>query len=150
MPGDGACFNTMPHTAQILMTSDPHSVRDGLRHALETAPLARLSSEDRSTAEIVLAEVLNNVVEHAYALHPGEIRLCLSVDGGQLHCVIEDEGRPMPGGQPPAGILPEAETLPEGGFGWHLIRTLSAGLDYRRDGQTNRLSFSLPAELSAR
>lgn len=147
MQADGAVLIDMPPPVQFLMGSDPQSVREGLRLALEAAPLADLSAEDRSTAEIVLAEVLNNVVEHAYAQHPGEIRLSLSVAADQLLCVIEDDGAPMPGGAPPAGHLPEAHLLPEGGFGWHLIRALSTGLDYRRIGTTNRLSFSLPAEL---
>ena len=147
MQADGAVLIDMPKPVQFHMGSDPQSVRDGLRMALEAEPLVRLSSEDRSTAEIVLAEVLNNVVEHAYALHPGEIRLTLSVAADQLLCVIEDDGTPMPGGAPPAGHLPDPQLLPEGGFGWHLIRSLSTGLDYRRNGATNRLSFSLPAEL---
>lgn len=150
MRADGAGLIDMPAApAQFRMVSDPQSVRDGLRLALTSSPLAQLSPADRGTAEIVLAEVLNNVVEHAYAAHAGEIHLSLAVADGQLHCVIEDEGNPMPGGEPPAGTLPDAHLFPEGGFGWHLIRSLSSGLDYRRQGDMNRLSFSLPAELLA-
>jgi serine/threonine-protein kinase RsbW len=139
----------MPTEAQFLMSSDPMSVRDGLQQALDAEPLGLLSNDDRSTAEIVLAEVLNNIVEHAYAIESGTIRLCLSLGDGKLVCRIEDDGRAMPNGAPPAGLLPNAQDLPEGGFGWHLIRTLSSGLQYERQGQTNRLSFSLPAEQSA-
>ena len=40
--------------------------------------LRSLSPDDRGTAEIVLAEVLNNIAEHAYARFPGQIRLSLS------------------------------------------------------------------------
>jgi serine/threonine-protein kinase RsbW len=39
--------------------------------------------------------------------------------------------------------LAETATLPEGGFGWFLIRTLSRDLDYRREGGRNLLSFRL-------
>lgn len=148
MRADGAGQTDMPAaTADFVIGSDPQSVREGLRHALASPPLAHLSAADRGTAEIVLAEVLNNVVEHAYSQHGGEIRLSLSADGSLLHCVIEDEGQAMPGGTPPAGDLPPADQFPEGGFGWHLIRTLSSGLEYQRHGGMNRLSFSLPAEL---
>ena len=55
----------------------------------------------------------------------------------------------MPGGRPPAGRLPDGADcalvdLPEGGFGWHLIRTLTRDLAYVRSGGCNRLSFLLP------
>jgi serine/threonine-protein kinase RsbW len=132
--------------ALFTMTSEAEAVRDGLQTAMASAPLSLISDNDRGTAEIVLAEVLNNVVEHAYATLTGNIRLQLSLSQDRLHCLIEDEGVAMPGGQPPAGNLPRAEDLPEGGFGWHLIRVLSTGLSYQRLGQTNRLSFSLPAQ----
>lgn len=135
--------------ASFRMSGDPISVREGLRQALATAPLSMLNPADRSTAEIVLAEVLNNVVEHAYASGTGPIRLWLEHAPGRLCCRIEDEGAPMPGGQLPAGRLPAATELAEGGFGWHLIRTLALDLRYERAGQTNRLHFDLPAEQSA-
>ena len=58
-----------------------------------------------------------------------------------------DQGLPMPGGQPPpgqaAGVDVAVDDLPEGGFGWFLIRKLSQDLRYSRDGDTNRLCFSL-------
>jgi len=34
--------------------------------------------------------------------------------------------------------------LPEGGFGWGLIRALSSGLSYRRMSERNRLAFRIP------
>ena len=41
---------------------------------------------------------------------------------------------------PPLGAV---EDLPEGGFGWHVIRTLSKDLHYRRENGRNQLSFRL-------
>lgn len=139
----------MPDQALFVMSSEAGSVRDCLHRAMASAPMTLLSDDDRGTAEIVLAEVLNNVVEHAYAELSGDIRLSLALKPGQLDCQIEDDGVPMPGGDAPAGNLPDPEDLPEGGFGWHLIRVLSSGLTYQRLGKTNRLSFSLPAERSS-
>lgn len=133
----------------VAMDSDPWSVRDGLRRAMGQDPLASLSPDDRGTAEIVLAEVLNNIVEHAYARFPGTIRLRLTLGPGQLHCCVEDEGLAMPSGEPPSGKAVDPQDLPEGGFGWHLIRTLSSGLTYERAGTLNQLRFALPAEQSA-
>ncbi len=147
MPDDGGGAGVMP-AASFRMTSDPLSVRDGLRLALQSAPLSLLNPGDRSTAEIVLAEVLNNVVEHAYSGQAGPIRLWLDHEPGRLRCRIEDEGAPMPGGCLPAGRLPDTAELAEGGFGWHLIRSLALDLQYERAGGTNRLHFDLPAEQS--
>lgn len=101
------------------------------------------------TAELVLAEVLNNVVEHAMAGHAdGVIRLTLSADRAGLVCQVVDNGAAMPGGVLPRGALaaigPRPDTLPEGGFGWHLIHRLTRDLDYCRAGGWNRLRFRLP------
>ena len=45
-----------------------------------------------------------------------------------------------------AGKLPDTalEDLPEGGFGWHLIHSLTNDLTYLRTGGCNRLRFLLP------
>ncbi|MBK8438418.1 MAG: ATP-binding protein [Rhodobacter sp.] len=150
MPVDGARLIEMRVEWQFHMISDSRAVRDGLQRALEAEPLCLLSVDDRSTAEIVLAEVLNNIVEHAYAAGTGPIRLSLALGEGVLNCRIEDEGAAMPGETLPAGRLPNPADLPEGGFGWHLIRTLGHQLSYRRSGSTNQLRFSLPAERSGR
>ncbi len=132
----------------IEMTGEPSSVRDGLRRAMHSPPLVALAQEDRSTAEIVLAEILNNIAEHAYSAGEGPIRLWLGWAEGRLSCRIEDEGLPMPGGSPPVGRPPRPEDLAEGGFGWHLIRSLAADLAYERARGVNRLCFTLPAEQS--
>jgi serine/threonine-protein kinase RsbW len=150
MLADRGPLIAMPDHALFIMSSEADAVRDGLRTAMSSTPMTLLSDDDRGTAEIVLAEVLNNVVEHAYAALKGKVRLSLTLTEGQLNCLIEDEGAAMPGGEPPAGKLPDAADLPEGGFGWHLIRVLSSGLSYERLERTNRLSFSLPAERSNR
>lgn len=147
MRADGLAANA-PAEARFRLPADAPSVRDGLRQAFAAEPLLSLSEDDRGTAEIVLAEVLNNVVEHACAAGSGPILLALSLDGGLLHCRVEDEGAAMPGGTLPAGRPRDPAALPEGGFGWHLIRVLCRDLRYERAGGRNCLRFSLPAERS--
>ena len=64
----------------------------------------------------------------------------------QLRFHIKDKGLPMPGAEPPVGHPPyvgSLDDLPEGGFGWFLIRTLSRDLEYRRVGELNLLSFGV-------
>lgn len=139
--------------SSITLTIPGHetAVRDGLRALLDTLLLRSLPEDGRGTAEIVLAEALNNIVEHAYAHHDGEIEVSLQLQQNQLLCHISDSGLPMPGGELPDGILPALgafEDLPEGGFGWHLIRSLSKDLQYRREGDRNLLSFRLDTQQS--
>ncbi|WP_240790247.1 ATP-binding protein [Rhodobacter sp. SY28-1] len=132
----------------LVFQADPVSIRQALQGMLTCPPLSCLRGEDRGMAELVLAEVLNNVAEHAYAEAGGKVEIRLDGDPRGLRCLVVDEGREMPGGQLPEGRLPcgpyvALDDLPEGGFGWHLIRSLCADLAYARvDGQ-NRLAFVL-------
>lgn len=128
---------------RMTIEADPFAVRQGLRRLMAADVLQGLSEDGRGVSQIVLAEVLNNVVEHAYAEDSGVIEVEVALIGDHLHCRVLDYGRPMPGGQPPDPTLAPAEDLPEGGFGWYLIRTLSRRLDYRRLEGRNELCFSL-------
>ena len=139
----------MGHAAQsvqIVVKSDPLAVREGLRDLFALAPLCHLSADHRGTVEIVLAEALNNIVEHAYAGSEGCIDVRLRHVSPNLWCEIADGGLPMPDGTLPAGTLHNldpGDDLPEGGFGWFLIRTLAQDLIYQRDQTCNFLSFRL-------
>ncbi len=133
---------------RMIIRSDPVAVRDALQTLFDTLLLRSLTADDRGTAELVLAEALNNIVEHAYAAAPGVIEVTLHLTRSELTCHIVDTGAPMPGEALPVGNLPSLgafDDLPEGGFGWSLIRTLSRDLDYRRENGRNLLSFRLEA-----
>ncbi|MBL4926828.1 ATP-binding protein [Fuscibacter oryzae] len=128
-----------------MIPAQPDAVSLALQRVMRARQLTMLTADGRSTTELVLAEVLNNVVEHAYARYPGEIELRLTVDPACLHCQIIDSGLPMPEERLPAGDPPNlGGDLPEGGFGWNLIRTLTTGLEYHRLAGRNYLQFSLP------
>lgn len=136
----------MTEQAKVSFEGDLASVRAGLQEAMQAPPLCHMTYDDRATAELVLAEVLNNIVEHAYLGQGGPVQLYLQRDGSYLHCQVEDEGLPMQEGGLPAGVLPEPDALPEGGFGWFLIRSLARDLCYIRQNHSNLLSFSLIAD----
>jgi serine/threonine-protein kinase RsbW len=133
----------------LVFLASPASIRENLAHLMQARPLSDLSDDSRGSAELVLAEVLNNVAEHAYPEGQGPVSISLVRAAAGISCLIVDQGTPMPGGALPAGQPPSApdlalEDLPEGGFGWLLIRSLTQDLAYVRTSGCNRLSFTLP------
>lgn len=127
------------------------AVRGALGELRRALGAARLSEDEADTMEIVLGEVLNNVVEHAYGPEQaGEIVMECESRGRGLFFTVRDFGRPMPEGRLPAGLPVDIERaredLPEGGFGWFLVRSLARGLRYRRAKGCNVLSFCIPLD----
>lgn len=126
-----------------------------VRHVLDqTRAATRAAHIDRATcdsSQIILGEVLNNVVEHAYHFeegHPIELSIWLKDTG--LLCKVHDQGDPMPNGVPRAGITTTIDTsdrvaLPEGGFGWAMVRELTQNLQYFRVDGCNELLFLIPS-----
>ena len=133
----------------LVFLAAPLSIRDNLARMLEVPPLSGLMPDARGSAEVVLAEILNNVAEHAYAEGTGPVAVTLTPVADGVACVIVDQGGAMPGFGLPRGDQPDLaalplEDLPEGGFGWHLIHSLTRDLSYHRTGNCNRLTFLLP------
>ncbi len=143
---------TLTAPPEPILSCDYKGSTNGVRHALfdlrRALSGAGAADEELASAEIVVAEALNNVVEHALAeeTRPSFHLCACSVEDG-MNIVIRDKGRPMPDGKPPIGELPEIPSdlvdLPEGGFGWFLIRELARDLTYVRQGEENKLTFRL-------
>jgi serine/threonine-protein kinase RsbW len=136
-------------TFQISVETGPMAVRTLLDEVFAwLAPLA-LDVEERGTIELVLAEALNNIVEHAYPEPEarGTIDLTAEARRDGLHFRIEDDGQPMPDGHLPLGnaadLDVDAKDLPEGGFGWFLIRGLAKDVAYSRASGRNVLTLRL-------
>lgn len=101
---------------------------------------AGLGADRIATVELVAAESINNVVEHAYQDVPGPVYLRAALCPDLLELVIRDRGQPLPVAlihavSPPA----DPQDLPEGGFGWHLIHSLVDDVDHDRLAQWNQL-----------
>ena len=129
----------------VELSSDAAAIRCALEQIMASKPVLQLPQDLSARLQLVLAEVLNNVVEHAYVLNAGRIRVSVTVLPSGIECCVCDSGCPMPDGRPPAGVLPEWSEAepPEGGFGWFLIRQLTSGLHYRRQGMCNELRFRI-------
>jgi serine/threonine-protein kinase RsbW len=93
-----------------------------------------------TSGDLATRETLVEVTE-------GPVDLCVEIRRDGLDCALGDQGREAPLGYPPDPPLPEVDPpfeLPEGGFGWHIIRCLTTDLRYRREGAWNVLSFRMP------
>ena len=150
-PGDGAlCPDLLPGDdgLRIILPSEQTAVRRALAQLQARLAPLDLNVEENGTFQIVLAEALNNVVEHAYGDgDPGVFEVEVTQVEAGLSFQITDSGAPMPDGEVPLGRLAdyssETSELPEGGFGWFLIRDLTHELSYVRDDDRNVLSFRL-------
>ena len=140
----------VPVDVSLFFEAEPESVRRALHQLMVQLQLHGLGPDLLGSIEIVVAEALNNIVEHAHATCQGVISLRARTVAQQVQFELLDQGLPMPGGELPKGLAAVVDVvvddLPEGGFGWFLIRSLSQDLRYSRDGDTNRLSFSMPLQ----
>lgn len=128
--------------------STPEEVRGALARVARGLDGIGWDAKTCETAELILAEVLNNIVEHAYGgAGQGRIHLMIDATMRAADLVICDSGRAMPGFRLPAGAPADLDVrlseLPEGGFGWCLIRCLASRLSYRRVGGCNRLEIHI-------
>jgi len=135
--------------------SDAFVVRRVLSDLCDYLATRSVSPDDIENLSISLGEALNNIVEHAYPEPKGgEIHLRCRVKPGTLAITLRDQGKMMPGLTLPKGAAkPDEctfEDMPEGGFGWFMIRALSQKIDYQRINGTNRLHFVLPLQVKQR
>ncbi|MDA8586436.1 ATP-binding protein [Rhodobacteraceae bacterium] len=127
-------------------------VRRAIQNATDELRAEGLSEETLGSVEIVLAEALNNVAEHAYpADATGDLRLIIRRRAKALMFEIRDRGKPMPKGRAPIGNHPMTEfnqhdAMPEGGYGWFLIREIVSDLVYDRHDDENFLVIRMAIE----
>lgn len=125
------------------------AVREALEQFLHALQPLQLSVEEAGTVELVLAETLNNIVEHAYPDPDtaGDFTVACTHQKDGLHLQITDQGLAMPDGTTPVGqcasVDVDLDDLPEGGFGWFLIQDLAKDVSYQRIGADNQLTMRL-------
>lgn len=122
--------------------AEPLAVRAALLRVECGGLLAPLAAEHRDCVLLVLAEVLNNVAEHAYGGAPGPVAFTLRRWGQTVLLRVADRGGAalLPGPARPR----RAETLPEGGFGLGLIRALARDVTRGRRLGCNVLRLRIP------
>jgi serine/threonine-protein kinase RsbW len=132
---------------RLSIPATPGGVRGALLR-LVAALAHRLDAGDLGRLELAIAELLNNIVEHAFAgRRPLPVDLAVRVGPDDIEVRIEDMGRAMPGGLPAPRDFPDLDRpqqdLPEGGFGWPMILALVDCISYRRIGAVNRHDFTM-------
>lgn len=143
-------INTMnvdlsPAAIQLSFPANHLATSDILTEVLESLPKDIASTSLHIAIQIVLAEVINNIIDHAYSDILGQIELKVWHRPQGVQVVIRDQGLPMPldVGLQTRLSEPDPQQLPERGFGWLLIRSLAHDLNYTRQAGGNQLSFQL-------
>ena len=138
-------------TFELIVQGTESGVRNGLISLRDGLADLGVQDETLGSVELAVAEALNNIVEHAFAdLRPGTVSIAIQVMGRRLYVTLQDAGHALPEHALPEGTLPSCdvgfEDLPEGGFGWFLIRQMTEDLRYHREKGQNCLDliFALP------
>lgn len=131
---------------KLSVRADEHAVRASHKECDAILRKHNVAETIGDISQIVLGEVLNNIVEHAYAGNPnGEISIDMKITPDRVEFEVSDAGVPFPGGVVPDGAFPDidvtTENLPEGGFGWPLIHSLVEDLKFVRLHGRNTFSF---------
>lgn len=152
--GDG--FSKQRDDISLRCQTNPQDIRRALllwRHKLEACEHC---ADLLGRSEIVLAEILNNIAEHGQddvqKDETGDwIELRCRISRHGIHMTVKDSGRALPqrlltGAQHvvPSHSGVALDDLPEGGFGWFMIRELSRHLTCDRTEDGNLLSLTVP------
>lgn len=128
------------------------AVRSALLQVDATLRTEGIDADLRNRTQIALAEACNNIVEHAYPdqrCDDPAITLDIASDRGGIQITLRDKGGPMPEGRLPGPDLPALDAddplfLPEGGFGWPILRSMTRAISISRRNGQNILRFRLP------
>lgn len=87
-------------------------------------------------------EAFNNIVEHAYAVTPGDVEVALQVEDDRLVLRLTDCGQGFNFDDAGASEQPpEFDTLSEGGMGLFIIRRAMSEVFYERRQDRNLLTM---------
>ena len=96
--------------------------------------------------QIVLAEALNNIIEHGYECeNTGTVEIVLKVSKDRIWVQLIDNGvefTPPAVSETPLKDIGDTDSLPEGGFGWFLIKSITSSYEFYRKPDRNVLCLS--------
>lgn len=88
-------------------------------------------------------EAFNNIVEHAYAVEPGDVEVALLVDDDAVVLRMTDHGAGFDYHEAGASDqVPALDSLSEGGMGLFIIRNAMSSVTYERRQDKNLLTMT--------
>lgn len=144
----------MVKTIACSFTATNLDARSGIASVVDRLRTLGIPAARADEVQIALTEAVNNVVEHAYPdAAPGDVRIKAELSPERLWISIQDAGAPYPNGQLPEGnpadVNVPVQNLPEGGFGWFLIRELANNVQYERSEGNNNLSLCFEIQVTS-
>ena len=131
----------------IILLSEQSSIGKNVVECVDWIQMQSYTDDMIANFEIVLSEALNNIVEHAYQYcEDGKIEIGLTSDVKCIDIDLIDHGKQFPGvplKKEMHGNEIAFEDLPEGGFGWFLIHSLTDKISYRLADGKNILSLRM-------
>jgi len=123
--------------------------KDAAARAREAGPLEVRDPFDTAVVS-AFAEIFNNIAIHAYDRKGGgAIEIAIAASDHELVIEVKDHGNPFDiGGVAPLPTELDSDTLPEGGMGIHIAKTMLDEMSYQ-PGPPNlwRLCKRLPANV---
>lgn len=150
--GDDTGCVCIPSAGKLLLryTSSNLGTRQAMKALLHGLNPWQLSATDQGKIQVALVEVLNNIVKHAYRNQgSGIIEITCQPFSGHLGFEIADSGIPLPAHcltNDHMSAVDIQASLPEGGFGWFLIRQLSYDITHKRHKGKNHLYLKIRLE----
>lgn len=147
-------FGALPRrpTLELNIYSDLHEASDAVARVGKWLAHESVEQECIGDVTLVLAEALNNVIEHAYGTEKsGDIQIKSTLRAQTMSVQIIDMGKPFDG--PPDEVVLNAEKyelseMPDGGFGWFLIKSLTEDIHFSHDGGKNKLTLVVALRLA--
>lgn len=151
----------MPQKAPIpcihfTVKSGVYAAREASEKLIDSLAALDLDVEETGTVELVMSEALNNIVEHGYPDPDtvGPISIHCEHGNKGLKIRLIDKGLPMPDGKTPIGLAADTDVeltdMPEGGFGWFIIKHLAKDVVYSRVDEANRLELRIAIALGSK
>ncbi len=104
---------------------------------------ADATDADITNVQIVLGEALNNIIKHGFESEgSGRIELKISLMGDGIVVRLCDDGiafTPPEISDTPLQGKNDLKNLPEGGFGWFLIKQITSSIEFTRFTNRNYL-----------
>lgn len=128
----------------LRIKNDLAAAQSGSEAASRWLEQRQTSAELRYFANLAIEEIVTNCIKYGYNdTKDHVIEITLTFSGGALVITILDDGQPFdPLAAPAPDLHIDPEERPIGGLGIYLLRQMSDRMEYRRDGDKNRITIS--------